>query len=93
MDITWVYNHAKFEGNLLHTSAVINKTIFEQRGMIHQEYQLSGPSQSCQDTLAIGTHYIKTCKLLLVASKDMIHFSYISAYVGCKKVVCLSDPQ
>ena len=36
--ITMLHVHAKFEENLLKTSAVISKTIFEQRRMLYQDY-------------------------------------------------------
>ena len=55
--ITWVHIHATFE-DLLNTSAVINKTHFEQRGMLHQDYQPFW-AKNYQDTWAIGIHYTK----------------------------------
>ena len=56
---TWVHIHTRFEEYLLNTSAVINKIIFEQKGMLYQEYQSFGPKQNCQDIVTIGTHYTK----------------------------------
>ena len=37
--ITWVHIHAKFKEDLLHASAVFSKTVSEQSGMLHQDYQ------------------------------------------------------
>ena len=54
-----IQSHAKFEEDLLNTSTVIGKRGFEQRGMLHKDYQTFGPEQNCQDAVAIGTHYTK----------------------------------
>ena len=39
MYITWIHILAKCEEHLLNTSEVISKISFEQRGMLHQDYQ------------------------------------------------------
>ena len=44
MYITSVYIHAQFE-DLLNTSAIISKKGFEQRKMLHENYQPFGPNQ------------------------------------------------
>ena len=43
--ITQQHIHAKIE-DLINTTAVLSKTCFEQRGMLHQEYQLFWPNQT-----------------------------------------------
>ena len=40
--ITCAHMYAQSEEYLLNTSAVISKTNFEQRGMLHQDYELLG---------------------------------------------------
>ena len=40
--------------SVVNISAVINKTSFEDRGMLYKEYQPFGPTQMCKDTSARG---------------------------------------
>ena len=63
--ITRLHIHAKCE-DLLNISAVISKMSFEQKGMLHQDYQSFQPKQMCKDTVAIGTHCSNGCKVFAV---------------------------
>ena len=44
--------------------------------MLNQGYEMFWPKQSCQDTWATDIHYTKRCKVLLVTSKDEVHFAF-----------------
>ena len=74
--ITWVHIQAKLKEDFINTLAVISKTGFEQRGMLHQDYQLFVQNND-QDTYTIAYPILKDAKVLLVTSKDMAHFQFL----------------
>ena len=55
--------------------------------MLHLDYQPFGSKESCQHAWAIGSHCTKDAAFVLVALKDVAHFTYISAYVGYRDLV------
>ena len=59
--------------------------------MFHQDYKLLGPGQYCHETQALDTEHTKKHTLLLLTSKDMAYFSYVSAYVAHSNLVSLGN--
>ena len=85
---TLVHIHNKFEEDLLNsTYADSGRICFEQRGMLHQNCQQFGPNK----TSKYLNKMLKDASFLLIKSKDLVYFYYISLYIAHIDLVCFSN--
>ena len=86
--ITWVHIHAMSKEDFLNKT-VWSKARFEQKGMLHQDYQTFGSKQNCHDIAVIGKHY--RMKMFSLWLPNILHIYLIVSYIADSDIMYLSD--